>query len=195
VKLSWNSLGSYVYSLDVKTPGGDWVGPCLDASILASKTSVTFSGVCTSSNNRPVPAATGYRLYFSRSNTDVRHWEDYVEVTPTSTSADVSFSLPTAAPSSVALTWNKKSETAEYSLDVFLVSGQKIRPCVNSDTLHTTTALPFDGNCTAGPSPSTVDLKDVTDFVICSAEGGHWESAACAGIPYSGFGTARAIPN
>lgn len=194
IELSWTSLGSYLYSLDVKTANGEWIGPCLDASIIGSSTSATFKGVCTSAAGQTVPSPAAYRLYYSRSNADVQHWQDYVEV-PASASSKVVFNLPTASPTKVDLTWNKKSETADYSLDVFLINGEKVRPCYNSDALGKSTALSFDGACTAGPSYRRVDLKDVSDFVICSAENGNWQAAVCTGIPYSGYGSSRAIPN
>jgi hypothetical protein len=193
VNLKWNALGNFVYSLDVKTPGGEWIGPCLDVSIIGSATSFTYKGVCTSAGGTTVAQPTGYRLYFSRSDAEVQHWQDFVEVTPTN--GDVVFNLPTSAPNSVALTWNKKSDTAAYSLDIFLMNGEQIRPCVDTNTLGKTTAFSFDGSCTAGPSARHIDLKDVKDFVICSAEGGNWSTAACAGIPYTGYGTSRTIPN
>lgn len=194
VSLSWNSLGDFVYSLDVQAANGDWVGPCLDASVIGSATSVVYKGVCTSAANRAIPTPAAYRLYYSRSNTGVQHWQDYVEVTPTTPSASVAFNLPTKAPSSVSLSWTKRSATAQYSLDVFLVNGDKVRPCINADTLGTSTATTFGGDCTAPPASRRVDLKDVTDFVICSAEGGNWAAATCTGIPYTGFGTSRTIP-
>lgn len=195
VNLGWNALGKFVYSLDVKTQEGDWVGPCLDVSILGSATAATFKGVCTSAGGKAVPKPAAYRLYFSRSDVEVQHWQDFVEVTPPSGSENVVFKLPTSAPAGVALNWTAKSATANYSLDVFLMNGERIRPCVSVDALGNATSIWFDGSCTAAPSPRRINLKDVKDFVICSAENNDWKAATCSGIPYTGFGTSRTIPN
>lgn len=192
-KLRWNSLGDYVYSLDVKTPDGEWIGPCLDVSIVGSKTSLTYEGTCTSANDRSVPKPAAYRLYYARAPEQLRHWQDFVEVTAMSDGSEVSFDLGKNVPNRVNLTWNRKSPTAEYSFDVVLANGQTIGPCVNVDSLKKSLSFTFDGNCTAGPQPRTVNLKDVTNFVICSAENRNWGAAICGGIAYTGYGMEREI--
>lgn len=194
VNLHWNALGNFMYSLDVKTPEGTWVSPCIDVSVLGSATSVTYKGLCTSTGGKAVPNPAAYRLYFTRSNVEVEHWQDFVEIAPTKNATDVAIELPTSAPSSVALNWNAKPN-ARYSLDVFLMNGEQIRPCVNANGIGNSTSISFDGNCTSGPSAHRVDLKDIKDFVLCSTVDDNWKTATCTGIPYTGYGTSRTIPN
>lgn len=96
------------------------------------------------------------------------------------------------APGSVAITWNKKSATAEYSLDVQLNNGDFIGPCVGENTLGLDTSYAFDGNCVTPGIP--VDINTIVEFRICWAENNDWPNASCTPLPYHNEPSIK-IPN
>ncbi|MBW2734274.1 MAG: RICIN domain-containing protein [Deltaproteobacteria bacterium] len=62
LELSWDRDPNYDYSLDVHHQGR-WIGPCVDASILAGKNRFTYSGVCLSQDQlAPLGELDGLRL-------------------------------------------------------------------------------------------------------------------------------------
>lgn len=80
--------------------------------------------------------------------------------------------------------WNRKSPTADYSLDVVLTNGTLIGPCVGAHLLRRDISHLFDGRCVT-PNRS-VPFGDIAEFRICWAENGNWQQAQCAGTKYDG---------
>jgi hypothetical protein len=98
---------------------------------------------------------------------------------------------PTTAPSSVHVSWNKKSKSAAYSLDIIL-GATIIGPCVNTGTIGKSLSYTFNGTCT---SPGiNVNMNDITDFRICWAENDDWANGSCAGVAYDKSADVK-IPN
>ncbi|MCB0386888.1 MAG: hypothetical protein KDD43_15950, partial [Bdellovibrionales bacterium] len=93
----------------------------------------------------------------------------------------------TPPPSQVQLSWDK-IETAEYSLDLLLKSGQMIGNCVNAYHMKMKTSHLFKGECPDN-SIKEVDLSQVTHIYIHAALDGEWKNLAKrrkAVAPYSG---------
>jgi len=91
----------------------------------------------------------------------------------------------------VALSWPKRSSTAEYSLDVQLPDGEWLWPCVDAGTLGTKLAYSFDGMCSA--HKRNVSVSGLRSFRICWAENGDWPNGKCEAIPFDGQKTALKI--
>lgn len=190
VRLRWNGVPGFLYSLDVQRSEGEWLAGCQDASVLKALTSTTYRGTCPSRAERVASSdVRAFRLRYSNNG----DWSEYVERAFASGETEVSFELPTAPPARTTVRWNAKSATAEYSLDVALADGTTIAPCVGAHRLLRTTSYVFDGACVT-PS-TTVNIGDVREFRICWAENADWAGAQCAGKPYNGLATNVAIAN
>lgn len=110
--------------------------------------------------------------------------------------AQSSETLP--APSENALTsvnvsWNRISPTAEYSLDLLLKNGDLIAPCVDEYKIGTTLSYGFAGSCVSPKIP--VKMSDVRDFRICSAENNDWARAVCTDAKWDGTSGSVKIEN
>lgn len=86
----------------------------------------------------------------------------------------------------VVFTWNKASETASYSFDVFLKDGTWIGPCISVQYIGKDLTTTFDGACPSSMKYPTVALADVDDFMLCSAEDNDWQHPTCTHAYWDG---------
>lgn len=117
--------------------------------------------------------------------------DDSSIATTTTTTTTAGKSTGATPPSTVALSWNQVTSTAQFSLDVLTKDKGWIAPCVSADVLDRKLAYSFDGNCvTPG---STFALGDVSDFRVCWAENGDWAHGKCEAAGWDGTSAAVAL--
>jgi hypothetical protein len=183
-KIRWNAISGFKYMLAIKAPEGDWVFGCVSPTTIGNGTSVTYEGICPNAPAR-IEKPTAFRIYFSPTD----KFGDFVE--QPGGGSEIAFDLPTTPPASVPVSWNQKSATAEYSLDVVLQSGETVAPCVHAGILGKSLSTTYSGSC----YNRSAAIGDIREFRICWTEGGDWAKATCAGIPYSGLGRQAKIFN
>lgn len=100
---------------------------------------------------------------------------------------------PPAKPTSLTISWNRVTPTADYSFDVMLRDGRLIGPCVDAAAVKKELSLVYSGKCT---SPKIdAPLQDVRDVRICSAENGVWTNAICTDAHWDGVSSSVKIKN
>jgi hypothetical protein len=189
VGLSWNKVAGFTYALDVQSEG-KWIR-CRDAAVLGAASETIFDGSCPSAADKmvPFPSVTAFRLYYSNNGS----WTEFAEQPFDGTAPELAFALPDTPPASVAVRWNRKTATAEYSLDIKLADGTFYGPCINAGVIRQTLGTTFEGACVDPVRP--IDVSKIREFRICWAEGGNWAAASCFGVPYNGLKAAVEIPN
>ena len=182
VDIRWNELPSYIYSLDVITRNGIWLGPCISTARIGSSLGTTYMGICPDNGDQLVDKGdiAAFRLYYTNNGT----FSTYVETPYDGVSDQLAIYLPGGITRQIAIRWNERMTYAKYSLDVARSDGSWIAPCVSCDFLFYGIEYVFDGNCR---SPSVfVDPQNITSIRVCSTINDDWPKAVCSSIPYDG---------
>lgn len=182
IDIRWNELPSFVYSLDVITKNGAWLGPCIATSRIGSSLGTTYMGICPDKDDQLVDKGdvAAFRLYYTNSGT----FSMYVETPYDGVSDQLAIYLPGGVTRQIVVRWNERMTYAKYSLDVARSDGSWIAPCVGSDFIFNGIEYVFDGNCR---SPSIfINPQDISSIRVCSAINDDWSKAVCSSIPYDG---------
>jgi hypothetical protein len=98
-----------------------------------------------------------------------------------------------AKPASIAFSWNKVSDDAQYSLDAIMRSGVIVGPCIGVTTLGYDLTTTFDGHCV---TPDIhLQMEDISDFRICWAEYDDWAHATCTSADWDGASSSVVFTN
>ncbi len=176
--LSWNSMGpGFQYSLDVITKDGTHIGPCINAKTIQSKTSVTFTGVCTSARNKSVPLSSVDSFTLIYTNTgDWVHDAHNTKIKNDPTVSSLTFALPVPT-GAMQLNWNSLGAGYQYSLDVITKDGTRIGPCIPATVIGSATNVIYAGTCLNG-AKNVVPLSNIASFSMVYTNNGDWKNNA-----------------